>query len=404
MNGTEGNAHDTPAYAATLEAAARIPRHLMTILTRQYVVDRLRTEYGSYLDASPFMFSAVGGHVWQVLEALEAVCHNNYASFSRDKEGDELDEEIFRKFVSLAHELHKDQRMATQVWIVVLLHDIAKYSIRDADHAPIGGYLVEDLFTLRTFGLTEHEQERVAWAIRNHDVVGNIVSSAERAPRCLTEALEKLSDREKQLRLDMLILVSFCDLRGTRNGAFANDYNAESRFSAGDFSWLREKEEDLFGWRKERLVRASTQSATREKQSLWDSGFRCLPDETQAIVRRQFGRDIKVFTNLLYLALRLDGKELVKLFALISLMAEMATKERRNRDFQVDFAKGGERGKAGAVVKGFKSLLRTIELEDLTPDRVAAAFDGQTIWGIPAALSWERLGIDSERVAAREQT
>ena len=74
--------------------------------------------------------------------------------------------------------------------------------------------------------------------IGNHDVVGNIVSSAERAPRCLTEGLEELSDEEKQIRLNMLIVLSLCDLRGTKNGEFVNDDNATARFGAVDIDWL----------------------------------------------------------------------------------------------------------------------------------------------------------------------
>ncbi len=404
MNRSEGNARETHAYAAAAEAVTGIPQQLIAIFTCQDVVGRLKSQYGSYLNQSPFKFCAEKGHVWQVLEALESVLLNNHGSFSRDKEGDELDEDIFRKFVSLAHGLQKDERAVKQIWTAVLLHDIAKYSVQNADHAQIGGKLVEDVFGNRTFDLTEREQERVAWVIRNHDVVGNIVSSAERAPRCLTESLEKLSDGEKQLRLDMLILLSFCDLRGTLNGRFVNNYNAGSRFLANDVGWLEQKEEDLFRWRKERLVRASTERATRDKQALWGKSFRHLPEVTQAIIAKQLGKDVKVFTNLLYLALGLDGKELVKLFALVSLVAEMATIEKRNRDFQVDFTEGGERDKPGPVIARFKSLLRTIELEDLRPGEIRTAFNGQTLWGIPMAVSQESLLIYSRRIVPKEQT
>ena len=118
-----------------------------------------------------------------------------------------------------------------------------------APNAQISGNLARDLFESRDFGFAELELERIAWLIGNHDVVGNIVSSAERAPRCLTEGLEELSDKEKQTRLNMLIVLSLCDLRGTKNGEFVIDDNATARFWAADLDWLKSKEEDLFGWR-----------------------------------------------------------------------------------------------------------------------------------------------------------
>ncbi len=231
MSRSEGNTPKANAYAAILKAITELPQQLLTIFSGENVVNCLRGQWLSYLNKLPFMFSEENDHVWQVLEALEAVLDNNYGSFSKDKDGEELNENIFSKFVSLAYELKKDKGLIKQIWIVVLLHDTAKYySVLNADHAQIGGNLVTDLFAINDFGLTEQERERIAWVIGSHDVVGNIVSSAERAPRCLTERLEKLSDKEKQIRLNMLILLSFCDLRGTLNGKFVNDYNAMSRF------------------------------------------------------------------------------------------------------------------------------------------------------------------------------
>ncbi len=199
------------------------------------------------------------------------------------------------------------------------------------------------------------------------------------------------------VRLNMLIILSFCDLRGTLNGRFVNDYNAESRFLATDFAWLQQKDEDLFGWRKERLVRAFIPEHTKDKQRLWDTTFSELEEETQEAIKRQVGHNIKVFTNLLYLALGLNGEELLKLFALISLIVEMATEGRPTLDFQVDFTTGAERerGKPTPIIDGFKTVLKRVELHDLVLSRVREHFNGQVIYGIPIAPSPEKLIIDS---------
>ncbi|MBA7712073.1 hypothetical protein ES703_121042 [subsurface metagenome] len=290
-------------YAATLNSITEIPPELMTIFTCPNIVDCLKRQYLSYLNELPFKFSADNNHVWQVLEALDVVLDNNHGLFSKDKEGGELNKDIFGEFVSIAHDLQNYEGMVKQIWIAIFLHDIAKHSVLNADHALISENLVRDLFETNDWDLTEQERERITWVIGNHDVVGNIVSSAERAPRCLIERLTNLSNKEKQTRLNMLILLSFCDLRGTSNGKFVNDYNAKSRFRAADFSWLKQKEEDLFKWRKERLVRAHKQENTKEKQELWDEAFSGLWKETKSITKNQFGKNIKVFTNLLYLAL-----------------------------------------------------------------------------------------------------
>jgi len=401
MSRSEGNPPKTDAYAATLNSITEIPPELMTIFTGPNVVDCLKRQYLSYLNELPFLFSAENDHVWQVLEALEAVLNNNHGSFSKDKEGEELNKDIFGKFVSLANDLKEVEGFSKQIWMVFSLHDIAKYSVQNADHAQISGNLVRDLLERNDFGLAEPERERIAWVIGNHDVVGNIVSSAERAPRCLTEGLEKLSDKEMQIRLKMLIVLSFCDLRGTLNGKFVNDDNTESRFRAADFSWLKQKEKDLFDWRKERLVRALTQKETEQKQEDWDETFGGLAKETQRIVKKQIGINIRVFTNLLYLALWLRGEELVKLFAVISLLVEMVTGGKQNPNYQVDFTKGAERDKPGPIVNGFKTLLKKIKLDDLILAKITENYkkcNGPTTYSIPILLDQNNLTIDSKKM------
>ena len=121
-----------------------------------------------------------------------------------------------------------------------------------------------------------------------------------------------------------------------------------------------------------------------------------MPKETQPIIEKQFGKNIKVFTNLLYFALHLKGKELVKLFAIISLLAEMATGGKPNPSFQVDFTKGAERDKPGPILYGFKTLLKKIKLGDLTLDKITENYNGQTIYGIPISFSQNNLTIDSD--------
>jgi hypothetical protein len=397
MTKSEGNTPNpnADAYADTLNAITMIPQQLITIFTDQNVVDCLKEQ--QYLDLNnwPFMFSEENNHIWQVLEALESILNSNHASFSKGKEGEKLNQDIFSKYVSLAYDLKKDKRLIEQIWIVVFLHDIAKYSVQNADHAHISGNLVRDLFITNDFSLTESERERIVWVIGNHDVVGNIVSTAERAPRYLTERLEKLSIEEKQIRLNMLILLSLCDLRGTLNGKFVNNYNAKSRFWAADLSRLQDMEENLFSWRKERLVRASTQKETKKKQNDWDTAFGRLPEATQRIIKNQFGKNIKVFTNLLYLALSLSGEELVILFAIISLLVEYATGGEPNPNYQVDFTQGAERDKPGPIVDSFKTLLKQIKSSDLILDKIIENYSGQTIYSIPISVNQNNLTIDS---------
>jgi len=173
-----------------------------------------------------------------------------------------------------------------------------------------------------------------------------------------------------------------------------NDDNTESRFWAADLSWLKSKEENLFSWRKQRLVRASTQEETEKKRKDFIATFERLAEETQRIIEKQIG-NIKVFTNFLYLALHLDGEELAKLFAIISLMAEMVTSGKPHPNFQVNFTKGAERDKPGPIVDGLKTLLKQIKLDDLTLDKITKNYNGQTIYGIPISVNQNNLTIDS---------
>jgi hypothetical protein len=397
---SEGNTAKADAYAATLKSITKIPPQLFTIFKGQDVVSCLKGQHRSFVNEIPFNFSEENDHVWQVLDALKAVLDNDYVLFTKGTEGDGLNIDIFGDFVSLANELRESEGVIKQLWIVVFLHDIAKYSVQNADHAHISGSLVKDLFKTNHFGLTAQERDRIAWVIGNHDVVGNIVSSAERAPRCLTEGLEGLSDEEMQVRLKMLIVLSLCDLRGTRNGKFVNDDNAKSRFLAAELGWLKSKEENLFSWRIKRLVRAHEQENTKEKQKLWDETFSVLRKETKSITENQIGKNIKVFTNLLYLALGLTGRELAKLFVIVSLMAEMSTEGKPNLNFQVDFTKGADRGGSGPIISGFEIMFKEIMLGDLTPAKITANYNkkDQTIYSIPISYDQNHLTIDSKKI------
>ncbi len=400
----KGSNVNAAAYGSTQRAITRIPIPLKEILLAGRDVARgLRASYLADLNVLPFAFSEEKNHVWQVLGALEAIQDNDYDAFSKDKEEDKLDERIFDRFVLLANNLRDDHGLA-EMWIATFLHDIAKYSVQNADHARISGDLVRDPFVARSFGLTEESWERIAWVVGNHDAVGNIVSSAERAPRCLTERLVGLPLKEKQARLRMLILLSLCDLRGTENGRYVNDDNAELRFRAADPAWLEEKERDLFAWRRERLARASTPDCTQKKRSAWDTAFRGLPEETKRVLVKQLGSSIKVFTNLLYLALGLEGEELVKLFAMISLAAENATKEKPNPDFQVDFTRGGERGQLGPVINGFRTRLAKVRLVELTLANTALDPKNPVTHGIPMSVGSGGLVIDSKRMVCEDET
>ncbi len=92
-------------------------------------------------------------------------------------------------------------------------------------------------------------QNTILWLIKNHDMLGNMFTG-ERAPNALKESLDKIHDEaEKEHRLNMLQVVTLCDLWGTADGRYLTEQKVRHWLSFSDFVSIDEKQKNLLDWR-----------------------------------------------------------------------------------------------------------------------------------------------------------
>ncbi len=102
------------------------------------------------------------------------------------------------------------------IYLAVLLHDIGKG--RAEDHSILGARLARRICT--RFGLPADEIETIEWLIRNHLLMSDVAQKRDISdPRTLRD-FAKLVKSTK--RLDLLTVLTVCDIRGVGPGTWNN--------------------------------------------------------------------------------------------------------------------------------------------------------------------------------------
>ena len=102
------------------------------------------------------------------------------------------------------------------IYLAVLLHDIGKG--RTEDHSIIGAQIARRVVT--RLGLAPDEVETVEWLIRNHLLMSDVAQKRDISdPRTLRDFARAVRTRK---RLDLLTVLTVCDIRGVGPGTWNN--------------------------------------------------------------------------------------------------------------------------------------------------------------------------------------
>ncbi|MBK4215113.1 [protein-PII] uridylyltransferase [Paracoccus caeni] len=102
------------------------------------------------------------------------------------------------------------------LYLATLLHDIGKG--RPEDHSILGARLARRVAT--RFGFAQDEIETVEWLVRNHLLMSDVAQKRDISdPRTLRDFAKAVKTRK---RLDLLLVLTVCDIRGVGPGTWNN--------------------------------------------------------------------------------------------------------------------------------------------------------------------------------------
>ena len=102
------------------------------------------------------------------------------------------------------------------LYLALLLHDIGKG--RPEDHSILGARIARKVAP--RLGLTKREAETVEWLVRHHLLMSDTAQKRDIAdPRTVRDFAKAVQTRE---RLDLLLLLTVCDIRGVGPGTWNN--------------------------------------------------------------------------------------------------------------------------------------------------------------------------------------
>jgi [protein-PII] uridylyltransferase len=116
----------------------------------------------------------------------------------------------------LAASLVKQIRSRRELYIALLLHDIAKG--RGGDHSILGEQVAFKF--CRRFGLTQAETETIAWLVRWHLAMSDIALKRDLEDERTIADFARLVQSPERLRL--LLILTYCDIHGVGPGRWNN--------------------------------------------------------------------------------------------------------------------------------------------------------------------------------------
>jgi len=102
------------------------------------------------------------------------------------------------------------------LYVALFCHDIGKG--REEDHSILGARLARTVAT--RLGLTKLEVETVEWLVRNHLLLSDVAQKRDLADPGTVHAFAKLIGTKR--RLDLLLVLTVCDIRGVGPGVWNN--------------------------------------------------------------------------------------------------------------------------------------------------------------------------------------
>ena len=116
----------------------------------------------------------------------------------------------------LSHEIMQAGLNRRVLYLATLLHDIGKG--RSEDHSILGARLARRVVT--RLGFSPEEVETVEWLVRNHLLMSDVAQKRDISdPRTLRDFAKAVKTRR---RLDLLLVLTVCDIRGVGPGTWNN--------------------------------------------------------------------------------------------------------------------------------------------------------------------------------------
>ncbi|TNC73115.1 [protein-PII] uridylyltransferase [Rubellimicrobium roseum] len=161
------------------------------------------------------------------------------------------------------------------LYVALLLHDIGKG--RPGDHSVVGAEIAGPL--ARRLGLGAGETDTVVWLVRNHLLMSDVAQKRDIAePRTVRDFVARVGTKE---RLDLLTVLTVCDIRGVGPGTW-NNWKAmllRALYTAADAAVLAQQAQ----------VPAEVARSPREEEARRALAS-ALPGWTRAEVEAELGR------------------------------------------------------------------------------------------------------------------
>ncbi|AUH32424.1 [protein-PII] uridylyltransferase [Paracoccus tegillarcae] len=192
----------------------------------------------------------------------------------------------------LSHEIMEAGINRRVLYLATLLHDIGKG--RPEDHSILGARLARRVVT--RLGFTAEEVETVEWLVRNHLLMSDVAQKRDISdPRTLRDFAKAVKTKK---RLDMLLVLTVCDIRGVGPGTWNNwkamllrklHQETAAALDGGLEELNRDKRQNEAKRALRHLLVATGWEAKEIRAEIarhYDSYWPGLPTETQAIFAR----------------------------------------------------------------------------------------------------------------------
>ncbi len=204
-------------------------------------------------------------------------------------------------------------------WIL-LLHDIGKNRGFEGPHPDVSGKIVR---TLRkdlkdVIRGTEADMDCIEWLVQFHDVLGNI-NTGERFPYYLDTITDSLQKKQKELCLNLLQVITLCDVMGTSEGNYLTDEKALFWMNLSSPDFRQELQTNILDFRIRRWTGDLQTFENQERAEQLRELFR--NNQMEGLFQQIYGKQVYHVVHGIYLFVALSEIDIELLFQLLKQSA-----------------------------------------------------------------------------------
>lgn len=213
----------------------------------------------------------------------------------------------------------------------LLLHDIAKDRGFPNPH-PEYSYQIIHQFRNEIQEATHLSDSNwiiLEWLIRYHDVLGNI-NTGERHPQHLSKILSMLPTEIQSRSLQLLALITLCDVQGTNKGMYLTDEKARFWLQLSDVKFRNELSQRFLFHRIKRWTGdLLTKAHPEQEKKVWES---IQKNQRESLFHTFWGSQISHVVHGIYLFIELVGESTELLYLLLDEIALECQKHLPSQD------------------------------------------------------------------------